>query len=74
MRDWLCKYKVIPGAHSRKFCCRGKQEVLNIIVVIFIQHKMHMCHILLSFVVSPAVPYSSTLSHKQHNLWGKKSS
>ena len=43
-----------------------------VIVVLGIQHAKRMCHIILSSVACPSVPYFSTLSHKRHNFRKKK--
>jgi hypothetical protein len=50
-----------PGAWERAFA-RAR-------VALVIHHSMLMRHILLSFVVSLAPPYYSTLSHKRHDFW-----
>jgi len=38
-----------------------------VFVVLFIEHAVRMCHIILSFVACPALQYLSTLSHKWHD-------
>jgi hypothetical protein len=39
-----------------------------VFVALGVQHAMRMCHIMLSSVVSLAVLYVSTLSHKRHDF------
>ena len=39
-------------------------------IALVIQHAMRMCHIILPSVAC-LVPYSATLSHKQHNFQKK---
>jgi hypothetical protein len=61
--------------HSHNHCCCGKAISIMysecVSVALAIQHAKHMCHIILLSVTCQAVPYFSTLSHKQH-IFGKK--
>ena len=47
-------------------------HILNVFVAVVIQHAKRMCHVILSSVVSLALPYFCTLSHKSHDFREKK--
>jgi hypothetical protein len=57
---------------SRNHCCHVKGIGITysgcVFVDLVIQHAKRMRHIILSSVRCPAVPYSSTLSHKWHDF------
>jgi hypothetical protein len=65
-------HKRSPEARSRNHCCHGR--AINIIyfecvsVVLDMQHVKRMRRIILPSVACLAVPYSSTLSHKQYDF------
>jgi hypothetical protein len=60
--SWLF-FKAKRGSRTKKF---GKHSSKYVAVVI--QHTMHMRRIMLSSVASPALPHSSTSSHKLYNF------
>jgi len=54
---------------SRKHCCSGKllhSEWVSVALVV--HHAMRLRHIMLPSVACLVLPYSSTLSHKQHDF------
>ena len=59
-------------ARSRKHCSRGKaMTIMNcecVSIALVIQYAKRMRRIILSYVVSPALPYFYTLSHKRHDF------
>jgi len=59
-------------AHLYNHCCSGKAVSITysecVSVVLVIQHAKCMCHIILLSVACPAVPYFSTLFHKQNDF------
>jgi hypothetical protein len=68
--DRHCTYKGKTEARSRNHRCRGKAKSLTysqwVSVAFFIQHAKRMRRVILPSVACLAVPYFSTLSHKQH--------
>ena len=65
-------YKCNNTAHLHNHFCSGKpittySEYVSVALVM--QHVKHIHHIMLPHVACLALPYSSTLSHKQHELW-----
>jgi hypothetical protein len=61
----VCVYRAlecvfVPGRVGLYVCARACSHTY--------QHAIRMRHILLSFVVSMAHPYFSTLSHKRHDF------
>jgi hypothetical protein len=67
-----CMSKRNIEARSRKHCCRGKAVSIThsecVSVALVIQHAMRIHSIILPSTQCVAVPYFSTLPHKQHDF------
>jgi hypothetical protein len=63
-------------ARSGNQCCRGQAVSImhsdSVPLNFFIQHAMRIRPIILSSVVSKALPYFPTFSHKRYGFRGKK--
>jgi hypothetical protein len=63
-------------ACSYNHCCSGRAITItyceSLFVAPVIQHAMHMCRIILSFVACPVLQYFSILSHKWYDFRKKK--
>ena len=74
-RQWM--YKCNNEARSRNHCCYGRgisiaQFWVFVCVALVIRHAELMRGIISSSVAYPALPYFSTLSHKQHDSREKR--
>jgi hypothetical protein len=71
-QDSPCTYKPNADARSRNHCNRGKVMIITysecVSVALVIDHAKRIRRIILSSVACLALPYSSTLSHKRHDL------